>query len=82
MDLWLRPIRVLVTSAQGGMIEVVGGAVSLHQTKRQTGERGAGEVFAPFVQLPEPFLVSSVHLKPRRRHAAQVLLPAVWPAQF
>lgn len=38
MNLWLRPMRVLVTSAQGGMIEVVGGAVSLHQTKKETGD--------------------------------------------
>jgi phosphatidylinositol kinase/protein kinase (PI-3 family) len=37
LKLWLRPIRILVTSANGGMIEVVGGAVSLHQTKKQAG---------------------------------------------
>lgn len=38
MDLWLRPIKVLVTSANGGMVEVVGGAVSLHQTKKEIGD--------------------------------------------
>eukprot|EP00911_Craspedida_sp_UC1_P001890 UC1_evm1s1451 len=31
LALWIRPIRILVTSSLGGMIEVVGSAVSLHQ---------------------------------------------------
>lgn len=34
LALWLRPIRILVTSASGGMIEVIGSAVSLHQTRK------------------------------------------------
>eukprot|EP00043_Microstomoeca_roanoka_P027703 m.15600 g.15600 ORF g.15600 m.15600 type:complete len:805 (+) comp7883_c0_seq1:73-2487(+) len=38
IPLWIRPIRILVTSANGGMIEVVGSAVSLHQTKKQAGD--------------------------------------------
>ncbi|EGD81084.1 Pik4cb protein [Salpingoeca rosetta] len=38
VPLWIRPIRILVTSSNGGMIEVVGSAVSLHQTKKQAGD--------------------------------------------
>ena len=38
MNLWLRPLKILVTSNQGGLIEVVGSAVSLHQTKKRAGD--------------------------------------------
>jgi hypothetical protein len=37
LPLWLRPVRVLVTSNESGMIEVVGSAISVHQTKKATG---------------------------------------------
>eukprot|EP00055_Hartaetosiga_balthica_P013345 m.68100 g.68100 ORF g.68100 m.68100 type:complete len:923 (+) comp8235_c0_seq1:324-3092(+) len=38
VSLWVRPLQVLVTSVNGGMIEVVGSAVSLHQTKKKAGD--------------------------------------------
>lgn len=36
LSLWLRPLQVLVTTGDGGMIEVVGSAVSLHQIKKHS----------------------------------------------
>eukprot|EP00045_Choanoeca_perplexa_P015235 m.186619 g.186619 ORF g.186619 m.186619 type:complete len:982 (+) comp16923_c0_seq2:141-3086(+) len=38
LALWLRPLQILVTSNNSGLIEVVGSAVSLHQTKRSSGD--------------------------------------------
>eukprot|EP00049_Salpingoeca_infusionum_P000323 m.39009 g.39009 ORF g.39009 m.39009 type:complete len:994 (-) comp10277_c1_seq1:366-3347(-) len=38
VGLWIRPLKILVTSADGGMLEVVGGAVSLHQTKKNASD--------------------------------------------
>jgi hypothetical protein len=38
LSLWLRPLQILVTSNMSGLIEVVGSAVSLHQTKRKSGD--------------------------------------------
>eukprot|EP00051_Salpingoeca_urceolata_P006651 m.87996 g.87996 ORF g.87996 m.87996 type:complete len:849 (-) comp14925_c1_seq1:48-2594(-) len=37
LSLWLRPLRILVTSNSTGMVEVIGSAVSLHQTKKHKG---------------------------------------------
>lgn len=33
LKLWIRPLQILVTSGDGGLIEVVGSAVSVHQIK-------------------------------------------------
>eukprot|EP00730_Choanoeca_flexa_P004181 TRINITY_DN11621_c0_g1_i11.p1 TRINITY_DN11621_c0_g1~~TRINITY_DN11621_c0_g1_i11.p1 ORF type:complete len:1015 (+),score=215.08 TRINITY_DN11621_c0_g1_i11:2219-5263(+) len=38
LALWLRPLQILVTSNNSGLIEVIGSAVSLHQTKRRSGD--------------------------------------------
>eukprot|EP00048_Salpingoeca_helianthica_P006987 m.105081 g.105081 ORF g.105081 m.105081 type:complete len:214 (+) comp14192_c0_seq5:230-871(+) len=37
LPLWLRPLKILVTSDKGGFIEVVGSAVSLHQARQVSG---------------------------------------------
>jgi phosphatidylinositol 4-kinase len=34
---WIKPLKVVVTSGDGGMIEVVGSGVSVHQVKRNYG---------------------------------------------
>eukprot|EP00047_Mylnosiga_fluctuans_P014833 m.41499 g.41499 ORF g.41499 m.41499 type:complete len:711 (+) comp5674_c0_seq2:24-2156(+) len=36
LSLWLRPLRILVTSDSGGLLEVVGEAVSLHQARQSS----------------------------------------------
>ena len=33
--MWLRPYKVIVVSAEGGLIEPIPNAISLHQVKRQ-----------------------------------------------
>ena len=33
--MWLRPYKVMVVSAEGGLIEPIPNAISLHQVKRQ-----------------------------------------------
>eukprot|EP00040_Diaphanoeca_grandis_P033195 m.202849 g.202849 ORF g.202849 m.202849 type:complete len:846 (-) comp32836_c0_seq1:65-2602(-) len=36
LKLWIRPLQILVTCGDGGLIEVVGSAVSIHQIKKHS----------------------------------------------
>merc|ERR1712146_146172 len=38
LKLWLRPLNVMVLTDSAGLIEVIGSAVSLHQTKKRSGD--------------------------------------------
>ena len=35
VPMWLRPFKVIVVSAEGGLIEPIPNAISLHQVKKQ-----------------------------------------------
>eukprot|EP00056_Hartaetosiga_gracilis_P011779 m.180864 g.180864 ORF g.180864 m.180864 type:complete len:984 (-) comp13579_c0_seq16:1290-4241(-) len=59
VPLWIRPLQVLVTSSNGGMIEVVGSAVSLHQTKRHSKDTLLNYFIQQFGPVGSPVFVEA-----------------------